>query len=220
MTVHRDRELRIRIPLVLSGTAAVTVGLLLAASRLPLHHAERPLSTPVEIEAGLVELPSLPTAATPTPAPSPVAPLKPEVTPLPRLKPLPQHAAPTPPAVHPQSISEAPTAAAPPAQADPSPPPQAASGLSGNTSGAHAIFQPSPEIPSELRRHAMALTVIVHFTVAADGAATAELEEAAPDPQLNQVLLNTFRRWRFFPAMEDGKPVPSTLILKVPVRVE
>ena len=80
MTVHRDRELRIRIPLVLFGTAAVTVGLLLAASRLPLHPAERPLSTPVEIEAGLVELPSLPTAATPTPAPSPVAPPKPEVT--------------------------------------------------------------------------------------------------------------------------------------------
>lgn len=55
---------------------------------------------------------------------------------------------------------------------------------------------------------------------AADGSATAELEEATPDPRLNQVLLAAFQRWRFFPATEHGQPVASTLVLRVPIKVE
>jgi len=214
MSYHRDRELRLRIPLVLFGTSAVMVALLLGLSRLPLHPAERPLFPPAEAEGRLVEVPSPPTAA--APAPPPVAQPKPEATPLPRPKPQPRQPPLAPPSsAHPQSANEV-----PPAQTVPSPSSQTANGPSGNTGGARAIFQPAPEIPSELRRHTMALTVVVRFSIAADGTTTAELEEATPDPQLNQVLLSAFRRWRFFPAMEDGRPVPSMLTLKVPVRVE
>ena len=75
-------------------------------------------------------------------------------------------------------------------------------------------------IPPELRHHAINLVAVVRFAVAADGSATAELEQATPDLRLNQILLDTFRRWRFFPATRHGQPVASTVTQRVPVRVE
>jgi protein TonB len=65
----------------------------------------------------------------------------------------------------------------------------------------------------------LALVAVVRFTIGTDGAATPELEESTPDPQINRLLLDTFRRWRFFPAMQEGKPVTSTLVLRVPITV-
>jgi len=46
------------------------------------------------------------------------------------------------------------------------------------------------------------------------------LEKATADPQINEILLDTFRRWRFFPAMRNGKPMRSTLVLRVPIKVQ
>ena len=92
--------------------------------------------------------------------------------------------------------------------------------MSGGTGAARAIVQPSPVIPPELRRHLLAVEAVVRFTIAADGTAIAELEDATPDPRINQILLDTFRRWRFFPALQEGKPTASTLVLRVPIRVE
>ncbi len=66
----------------------------------------------------------------------------------------------------------------------------------------------------------MQVVAVVRFTIAADGSAKAELREATPDPQLNRILAVTFGKWRFFPAMERGKPVASTLTLRVPITVE
>jgi protein TonB len=76
-----------------------------------------------------------------------------------------------------------------------------------------------PRIPDELRRHRIDAVAVVLFRVAADGSATVELREATDDPRLNQVLLEGFRRWRFFPAMVQGRAVASILELRVPVEV-
>ncbi len=75
-------------------------------------------------------------------------------------------------------------------------------------------------IPPELRHQAINLVAVVRFVVAADGSATVTLEQPTPDPRLNQVLVAAFRQWRFFPAMEQGKPIGSTITLRVPVTVE
>jgi len=76
-----------------------------------------------------------------------------------------------------------------------------------------------PQIPDDLRRHRIDAVAVVVFQVAADGSATVELREATDDPRLNQVLLDGFRRWRFFPALAQGRPVASTLELRVPIEV-
>ena len=77
-----------------------------------------------------------------------------------------------------------------------------------------------PELPAELRRRKTSWVAIARFRVAADGAAEVELIEPTREPQLNRLLLATLRRWRFFPAQEGGKPVASTIEIRIPIAVE
>ena len=46
-----------------------------------------------------------------------------------------------------------------------------------------------------------------------------ELIEPTPDPDLNHALLDSLRRWRFFPATQGGRPVASTIEIRIPVSV-
>ncbi|WHZ11308.1 MAG: hypothetical protein OJF60_001747 [Burkholderiaceae bacterium] len=78
------------------------------------------------------------------------------------------------------------------------------------SSGAQAIVRPMPKIPDELRDEALHAVVRARFHVAVDGSATVELVKPSPDPRLNRLLLETFKNWRFFPAVKDGHPVAST----------
>ena len=76
-----------------------------------------------------------------------------------------------------------------------------------------------PQIPDELRKRPIDAVAIVVFHVNPDGSASVELREATGDPRLNQVLLDGFRRWRFFPAVDHDKPVASVIELRVPIQV-
>ena len=76
-----------------------------------------------------------------------------------------------------------------------------------------------PQIPDALRQRRIDAVAIVVFHVAPDGSATVELRAATDDPRLNQVLLEGFKRWRFFPALEKDNPVASVLELRVPIQV-
>ena len=212
MIAVRDHDIGRRSAVVGLGTLAVAVGLALTAALIPFRHPEPPNPPPVAIEAGVIELP-----APPRPQPQPQPPTAEPQPPKPIKMPPPRA---TMTAPRPLSAPmEPPHSAAPPPLPPPPQPPEV-EGLSGGTGAARAIVQPTPVIPPELRRHAMNLVAVVRFSIAADGSATAELEEATPDPRLNQVLLDTFQRWRFFPATQHGKLVASTLTLRVPVRVE
>jgi protein TonB len=162
----------------------------------------------------------------PQPEPEPT----PETTPAPKPKPVVVKASksapvrPAPPtetpAPWPTLPSQSTATTEPVAAPAPAPASRTTVPASGGTTGARAIFQPTPEIPPELRRQAMKIVAVVQFTIAADGSAKAELREATPDPRLNRILVVTFGKWRFFPAMERGKSVASTLTLRVPITVE
>ncbi|PKU26345.1 energy transducer TonB [Telmatospirillum siberiense] len=218
-----------RAGVVTLGTTTVVV-LAIAAGYAALVHpmAPSPVPRPMTVEAGLVE-----TAPTP-PAPRRADPPPSSEPPVPSPSPEPRRQAPPvakPKEPRPHPPAHAPEGAAPPpsqttetetaekAAPTVAPPPRN-DGLPGGTSAARAIAQPTPVIPPELRRHLLAVEAVVRFTIAADGNATADLEEATPDPRLNQILLDAFRHWRFFPAMQDGRPTASTLVLRVPIRVE
>jgi periplasmic protein TonB len=85
--------------------------------------------------------------------------------------------------------------------------------------GARAIYQPLPEIPEALRRRNIEMVAIARFRVAENGAARVELLQPTSEPELNRALLDALRRWRFFPAMQEGKPVASTVDIRVPISV-
>src|SRR6185503_14017452 len=92
-----------------------------------------------------------------------------------------------------------------PAVTAPSGPPASASvgaanGLPGGGNlGARAIVSPLPEIPESLRRRNLDLVAVARFRVAANGNAQVELTQPTSEPDLNRALLESLRRWRFFP---------------------
>jgi len=85
---------------------------------------------------------------------------------------------------------------------------------------ARAIYKPLPEIPEALRRRQVEAVAVALFRVAADGSAQVELVQGTFDPQLNRALTDTLKTWRFFPALENGKPVASTLEIRIPISVK
>jgi protein TonB len=84
---------------------------------------------------------------------------------------------------------------------------------------ARAIYQPLPQVPENLRRRDIEVVAVALFHVAADGSVTVELKQATFEPALNRALLETLKTWRFFPALESGKPVASTVEIRIPVSV-
>ncbi len=88
------------------------------------------------------------------------------------------------------------------------------------SSGARAIIRPMPQIPDDLREGAFNSAALARFHIAVDGSATVELAKPTPNPRLNRVLLDSLRKWRFIPAIKNGKPVASTedIIVKIEVK--
>lgn len=80
--------------------------------------------------------------------------------------------------------------------------------------------RPLPEIPEELRQDAFNSYAIARFNIAADGSAAVELIKPCNNPRLNQLLLQSLRKWKFAPASALGVAVASTQDVKVNFKVE
>jgi periplasmic protein TonB len=112
--------------------------------------------------------------------------------------------------------SESPESAAVPSEAASQPP---ATGLGGGKLSARAIFKPLPELPEELRRQKIEVVAVARFEVAADGSSAVELVQPTDNPALNRTLIEALRRWQFFPAIEEGRPVASSVEIRIPISV-
>jgi len=110
--------------------------------------------------------------------------------------------------------TQAPVAAVPPDRGPQGPP----SGT--DTMSARAIYKPMPEIPDSLRHRTVDLVAVARFRVTVDGSAQVELTQPTGDPDLNRALVETLKRWRFFPAMQSGKPIVSTIDIRIPISVK
>jgi protein TonB len=217
-----------RLPWLLP--AALLLSLLSLAIFLRLLSGPPMAPAPPPIEITVIEEPPAPPVAAapppdvalPPPRPEPPPPEPPpEPAPVPQAQPVPPPL-PPPPAT-PRPPRPPPAVPTPPAAA-PSPPrpaatPAPAPSPGGGNMGARAIYRPLPEIPEALRRRAVELVAVARFRVAADGSAEVELIEPTPDPGLNRTLLETLKKWRFFPAMEDGKPIASSIDIRIPISV-
>lgn len=85
-------------------------------------------------------------------------------------------------------------------------------GLPSNRSEARLLVQSEPELPAELSDHAFSFDVTAHLNVAIDGSvAQVVLAQPTPEPYLNQALVAALQRWRYYPAVDAGKPVASTV---------
>lgn len=76
-------------------------------------------------------------------------------------------------------------------------------------SSARVISQPMPALPDDLREDAYQAVAVARFDIHADGTIEVELSKPTQNPRLNALLLETLRKWRFFPAIQGGHPVES-----------
>lgn len=225
------RRLAWTLPLAL---VLATLWLGLFATLLSLGPAPEPQQPPPTIEAQIVTLPP-PTAPTPPAAPAaptppppvetkppPPIPAPPPPPPVPELaprKPPPPVKRPPPRPASPPRAAAPPTAETPPPATPPSPAPQPTHPLAAGQMGARAIYKPMPTIPDDLRRDAFQGVAVARFHVAVDGSAQVEIVQATNNVQLNRLLLDTLKTWRFFPAMRNGQPVDSTIEIRIPITI-
>jgi protein TonB len=187
------------------------------------------------VEARIVELPpevgGLQGGPAPAAAPKPQPIVKPEVRPRPIVHPR-ARSKPLAPPVMPSATGTA-KSEAPPAEPSGSVPTHpegtgvpggtgtgSAAGLGSDTAGARAIYAPTPTIPDDLREDALDTIAIAHFKVGYDGQVEVALVKPTSNPELNQILLDTLKQWKFFPAMRSGVAIPSEFDVRIPVTVQ
>jgi protein TonB len=95
----------------------------------------------------------------------------------------------------------------------------ASEALSTGLTQARLLSQPLPVLPDDLREDALRAEAVARFHVHADGSIDVELIKPTMSPRLNQILLETLHRWRFFPAMDGGHPVDSRQDVRVHLNV-
>jgi periplasmic protein TonB len=94
------------------------------------------------------------------------------------------------------------------------------SSTSAGNGPAHAILQPLPSLPDDLREDAFQAVATARFSVHRDGSVDVELIKPTHNPRLNQLLLDALKKWRFFPAMKNGEAVESTQDIRVHFNVD
>jgi protein TonB len=93
-------------------------------------------------------------------------------------------------------------------------------GIGTDTVGARAIYAPTPVIPDDLREDVMQTEAVARFNVTFDGISQVTLEKPTSSPRLNQVLLDTLKQWKFFPAVKNGVAIASSFEVRIPISVQ
>lgn len=199
---------------ILIAFAAWMILLAQVVSRLSLPLADTPLPEQPTIEMRLVEIAPPPAVkqalAHNEPAAAPVHP-RPNPAPVHTIQP---RLPPSPAIENPVVKAENPSAPAPNTGPEPTPS-ESEKPAAPSSSTARVINQPMPALPDDLREDAYQAVAIARFNVHADGTVDVELSKPTPNPRLNALLLDALRKWRFFPAMRDGRAVESHQDLRV-----
>jgi protein TonB len=93
-------------------------------------------------------------------------------------------------------------------------------GIGTDTVGARAIYAPTPVIPDDLREDVMQTEAVAHFNVSFDGTSEVTLAKPTSSPRLNQVLLESLKQWKFFPAVKNGVAIVSSFDVRIPITVQ
>jgi periplasmic protein TonB len=93
-------------------------------------------------------------------------------------------------------------------------------GIGSDNIGARAIYAPKPVIPDSLREESFQTVAVARFKVSYDGQVQVTLITPTESPQLNELLLETLKQWRFFPAMKSGVAINSQFDLRIPISVQ
>jgi protein TonB len=114
---------------------------------------------------------------------------------------------PAPPATPPAGpVKSVETAPPPP----PPPPPPAPPKPKGPTQDAQPVHQEDVEIPDNLKSESFKSHVHVKVNVAPDGSFDVILRTTSGNPDVDKLVLDCLKKWKWKPALKDGEPVEST----------
>lgn len=91
---------------------------------------------------------------------------------------------------------------------------------SSNYRIAEPIFAPEPEISPELKERCFKSCCIAKFMIKSDGKTSVHLLTSSGSQEVDDIAVETLRRWRFNPAQLDGKPVDSSRKIRVEFEIE
>lgn len=87
-------------------------------------------------------------------------------------------------------------------------------------SDALAVECPQPEIPSSLSEECHKSCCMARFCITHEGKHQVSIVSSSGSDEVDEIALRTLRRWKFKPAMLNGKPVQSVRKIKVEFEVE
>lgn len=93
-------------------------------------------------------------------------------------------------------------------------------GFGTGGSGPRAIYAPVPSIPDDMRDEVMQATAVARFHVERDGSATVTLIIPTEFSALDELILETLRRWRFRPALRNGAAIDSDAEVRLLITVQ
>ena len=132
----------------------------------------------------------------------PALPVKPE--PAKPEPPKPEPPKPEPPKPEPPKADPKPE---PPKPPDPPKP-------KGVTRDAEPSGTVQPEIPESLKTDELKTFVRVRVHVAPDGSFEVVLRTSSHSPEVDKIVLDALKKWKWKPALKDGEPVESTSLFK------
>lgn len=91
---------------------------------------------------------------------------------------------------------------------------------SSNYKIAEPVYSPEPEISPELHEQCFKSCCIAKFLIKADGQTSVQLLSSSGSSEVDDIAVETLRRWKFKPAQLDGKPVESSRKIRVEFEIE
>jgi protein TonB len=92
-------------------------------------------------------------------------------------------------------------------------------GFGTGGAGPRPLYAPVPSIPDDLRDEVMQATAVVRFHVSRDGQASVALVTSTDYSELDDLILETLRQWRFAPAVHNGIKIDSDAEIRLLVSV-
>ena len=85
---------------------------------------------------------------------------------------------------------------------------------------AEPIYTPEPEISAELHEQCFKSSCVAKFVISKEGKTSVSLLTSSGCSEVDDIALNTLRRWKFKPATLNGQAVESSRKIKVEFEVE
>jgi hypothetical protein len=96
----------------------------------------------------------------------------------------------------------------------------AGGGFGSGGNGPEVIYAPVPSIPDDMRDEVVQADAVARFRVFHNGKIMVSLSEPTEFSQLNEIILETLRQWRFHPARRDGVPIDSDAEVHLRITVQ